>query len=475
MSNMSKSRIQRVAEVYDKLSSTWDTKSRFIKNISGGESNRGLKLIDSIVTNGMTIIDLGAGTGRATSRALRVSQDITMYSADISSKMLNKLQHNVIKEFPNFDNLNVIKSDVDTVEISKKADLIMMFYLLHHVKDAVKTLSHAASLLAKDGVILVQVPGIKECATQIKPCTTDHSKDKMGRFTLKELIDIGFKAGLEPIMKYDDNFVFTFNSDTDTKMFLEENSLLARTDNYNSTNSNESKFNGVKSIDGEYLTIVFKKISSINEENKNNKLAYKDWSNFYSKYALKKISNRGYSYDSLAKILFEESQVEDRGSLLDVGCGTGLVDKRIKSEHPNVNIYGIDLSSDMLAKNICKKDYTGLYLGDAITVPFSENYFDGIISSFMMHHSNNVPALVHKLYQLLSEGGYLAFVDFVLIDPNHFDKKYQSEVREYGATTNHFTISEMIRWLKGAGFVDIKYKQIGEKRDLPHVMFVASK
>ena len=87
-------KLEQVKAVYDDLSTTWDNKSHLIYSITDGNSNRTLTLLSSLIHPNMNVADLGCGTGRATRKVLQVTQNVDMYCADISKKMLEIMNVN---------------------------------------------------------------------------------------------------------------------------------------------------------------------------------------------------------------------------------------------------------------------------------------------------------------------------------------------------------------------------------------------
>lgn len=472
-------KLEQVKAVYDDLSTTWDNKSHLIYSITDGNSNRTLTLLSSLIHPNMNVADLGCGTGRATRKVLQVTQNVDMYCADISKKMLEIMNKKVRNEFPRYNKLHMKCGDVSKIYFGQiKMDLVIMLYLLHHVENVKNTLKHAADMLDKDGEILIQVPGTGEFESQIHPNYNNHYKDPMGRFSIHELIADAESVGLVPIEQFKDEFNFNFKSNADMREFVKENSILAKISNYNSLDSGASNyFEGLTKGHGEYLTILLKRKVDLQQDANRNKKAYAKWCTNYSNYALKKITNRGYSYDTLADIIFREINYgENKNKVLDIGAGTGLIDLRLKNRNKNLLIYGADLSPDMYNKNLFTNQYEGFYIGDAETIPFRNNYFDSIISTFMIHHSSSVRLLLQKCFNILKNNGKIAFVDFVIKEENYskFNKDYQSS-REYGAVTNDYTVRWMCDQLNSVGFKDIKYKYLGCDKDLPHVIFMAHK
>lgn len=467
--------VNNVKNVYNSLAVTWDDKSSLISAIKGGNSNRTLSLLKSLVKPNMNIADLGSGTGRATRNILKINKNVNIYCADLSTCMMNILLDKVHTEFPSYKRLHTYCDDVNNATFNgTKMDLIVMLYLLHHVKNVNKTLKHVVNMLSPNGKVLIQVPGIGEFSDEIKPDIHSHYIDPMGRFTLKELVSEARKVGLVPIKEYKDEFDFIFKNNNDFEEFIKENSVLAKISNYKSLNIKKYKFDGLKRGHGQYLTVLFEKSNQALLENQKNKIAYENWSDCYTRYALEKLNHRGYSYDELAEAI--SAKMIHNGTTLDIGAGTGLVDTRIRQLNTKSDIFGVDLSPDMYKDNICKNIYNGFYVGDATAVPFKNNYFDNIISTFMLHHCSSIDSIFNKIYSMLKVGGRFIFVDFIIKSKNrdNFDAAYQSS-REYGAIANEQTIKSLYDQLKLNGFSDIDIKYLGEDRDLPHVLFAAKK
>jgi ubiquinone/menaquinone biosynthesis C-methylase UbiE len=108
--------------------------------------------------------------------------------------------------------------------------------------------------------------------------------------------------------------------------------------------------------------------------------------------------------------------------ILEIGFGTGhcmLALATAVSE--NGTVTGIDISDGMLAiteERIRKAnllDRVNLHLGDATTLPFSPDTFDGIFMSFTLElfDTPEIPLVLKKCDELLRQNGRLAIVALV--------------------------------------------------------------
>ncbi|MAG20329.1 hypothetical protein CL618_02755 [archaeon] len=100
-----------------------------------------------------------------------------------------------------------------------------------------------------------------------------------------------------------------------------------------------------------------------------------------------------------------------KGKLLDVACGTG----RFFHLYGDREIYGVDISQDMLNNasklNLAKK----LVLSDAEKLPFEDNYFDVTICSQFIMHTPYYVDVIKEMLRVTKKGGHL-ILDF----PNNF-------------------------------------------------------
>jgi len=104
------------------------------------------------------------------------------------------------------------------------------------------------------------------------------------------------------------------------------------------------------------------------------------------------------------------------GEVLDVGTGPGVLLAEIARRRADLQLTGIDLSADMAAaanRNLSQFGARATArVGDVGELPFPDQSFDLIISSFSLHHWDDPEAAVSELARVLRPGGRLRVYDF---------------------------------------------------------------
>jgi demethylmenaquinone methyltransferase/2-methoxy-6-polyprenyl-1,4-benzoquinol methylase len=108
--------------------------------------------------------------------------------------------------------------------------------------------------------------------------------------------------------------------------------------------------------------------------------------------------------------------------VLDIGCGTGVLEEKFA---PDANVVGIDLSDEMLeiARSKHLSGFNALILGDAERLPFSSGSFDKVLSCYAVKYCD-LNKFVAQTFRVLKPGGRLVIYDFArprgLLGPLHF-------------------------------------------------------
>lgn len=124
------------------------------------------------------------------------------------------------------------------------------------------------------------------------------------------------------------------------------------------------------------------------------------------------LGNWGELYEHIADFFDEGLE-----ALLDIGCGTGLELEAVYRRFPEVQVVGIDLSGDMLARareKFAGKRFQGIE-ADYFVYPFPAGTFDAALSFETLHHFSyeKKGKIYEKLFQTLKKGGYYIECDYV--------------------------------------------------------------
>lgn len=101
-------------------------------------------------------------------------------------------------------------------------------------------------------------------------------------------------------------------------------------------------------------------------------------------------------------------------SLLDVGCGTGIVTRRLAAARTGMRVTGVDLAAAM-ARQAAARLPGAVVLADSRRLPFRDGEFDAVSSVWLLHLApapEDVRAIVGECARVLRPGGvYVTTVD----------------------------------------------------------------
>ena len=99
----------------------------------------------------------------------------------------------------------------------------------------------------------------------------------------------------------------------------------------------------------------------------------------------------GYKYipgrwKNVAKKLIKDYRLKKGSKILDVGCGKSFLLYEMLLIEPDLNIFGIDISSYALKKTIKKKNLNLSKIDARKKLSYSDNHFDLVISLATLHN-----------------------------------------------------------------------------------------
>jgi SAM-dependent methyltransferase len=101
--------------------------------------------------------------------------------------------------------------------------------------------------------------------------------------------------------------------------------------------------------------------------------------------------------------------------ILDVGCGTGVFASRLRAALPRVEVYGVDLVSEMLRKGQSRwclhREHVLPVQGDSERLPFASGTFDIVTCANSFHHYPRQERAIAEMGRVLRPGGRLMIID----------------------------------------------------------------
>ncbi len=162
-------------------------------------------------------------------------------------------------------------------------------------------------------------------------------------------------------------------------------------------------------------------------------------------------SKRVKNAKGIAELIVNNIKLDKSMELMDFGAGTGLLSYFIA---PFVHkIVAVDNSPSMLKEFHSKCDEFSCkteVIEKDLSIETLDRKFDGVISSMTIHHLEDTPSLLSKLYEMLDVGGFIALADLDSEDGSfHSDN---TGVFHYG-----FDRKLLAQYAKEAGFKDVTF------------------
>ncbi|MGF1736842.1 class I SAM-dependent methyltransferase [Photobacterium satsumensis] len=165
-------------------------------------------------------------------------------------------------------------------------------------------------------------------------------------------------------------------------------------------------------------------------------------------------------------------------NVIDLGCGTGTISKRIKQEYPNAKITCLDLAENMVEMSQFKlRNFNDIryQVGDFSDYNFDDSY-DVVVSSLALHHlvtDSDKINFYRKVYDSIRPGGVFFNADVILGSNDKLQDVYMSKwklfmkktvsekdieskwLQNYRDEDRPAKLIDQLKWLEAIGFSDI--------------------
>jgi len=130
-------------------------------------------------------------------------------------------------------------------------------------------------------------------------------------------------------------------------------------------------------------------------------------------------AKRASSYDSgiegrasqrFYNLLLGAISLSPGAAVLDVGCGTGALLKKL-SDKSNIVGHGIDVEENMIAEAKKQCPEMSFEIGRCDGLPVGDQALDAVIACLAYHHFDNKPGFAAEAARVLKPGGILYIAD----------------------------------------------------------------
>lgn len=144
-----------------------------------------------------------------------------------------------------------------------------------------------------------------------------------------------------------------------------------------------------------------------------------------------------FFYRAIHQRLLEYVYLKDNAQVLDLGCGTGLLLKRLVEKFPQIKGVGSDISSSMLEEANLKNEYCekiSFVKSKAESLSFKDKQFDAVFCTISFLHYSEPKEVLYQVNRVLKDGGIFYLVDLYgwLADIFGGEKGYSSNIPMMG-------------------------------------------
>jgi arsenite methyltransferase len=164
--------------------------------------------------------------------------------------------------------------------------------------------------------------------------------------------------------------------------------------------------------------------------------------------------------------VLEKMHLAGTGNVLDVGCGSGWLSRRIAKMVPQGRVVGMDISDEMVRvaqRNSADQSNLQFVIGEVAKIPAEPNFFAHAISVESSYYWPDPAAGVKEIHRVLRPGGQAwILINYYRDNPNS---------HQWGALlavpTHLLSAEEWSELFRAAGFAHIAHEEIPDRSPSP--------
>jgi ubiquinone/menaquinone biosynthesis C-methylase UbiE len=124
-------------------------------------------------------------------------------------------------------------------------------------------------------------------------------------------------------------------------------------------------------------------------------------------------------YQAVHQRIFDYITLNDNSYILDLGCGTGKLFRRLATQFPTLSGVGLDLSENMVKQAKLRNQFPErirFKQGNAENLPFENNTFEGVFNTISFLHYPHPQKVFDEVSRVLKKDGYFYLADYTKSD-----------------------------------------------------------
>jgi ubiquinone/menaquinone biosynthesis C-methylase UbiE len=137
------------------------------------------------------------------------------------------------------------------------------------------------------------------------------------------------------------------------------------------------------------------------------------WSSHYDRSILQRLFFGPVQEATMSETTINARSVE---AVLDVGCGTGQLVRRMVQQFPNAEFVGVDPAPGMVKQaQAARADgkHVDFVNGSVEKLPFPDAHFDLVLTTLSFHHWADQQQGLHEIRRVLRGGGLFVLTDIL--------------------------------------------------------------